>query len=147
MLNIYRDIAKKRVFDSMVDAEFTNAIHKIEHSYSIPPIGIMSNRDCNNLEYRLVGNYENSLMRIYECYDKLLGLTIPPFSSNVFYEVITKLEDDDHAKNIALILMGRESFYGLSLTSAITDRQGVKDFFSRYETISELGHSDCCVVM
>lgn len=147
MLNIYRKITKKRVFDSMVDAEFTNAIRKIEHSYSIPPIGLMSDRDCKNLEYRLVNNYENSLMRIYECYDKLLGITIPPYTNSVFYEVITKLENDDHAKNIALILVGRESFYGLSPTSAIIERQGVKDFFSRYETISELGYDSCCVVM
>lgn len=162
MLNIYQKLAKNRVFDSMVDAEFTNAIRVIEHMYSLPPIGNMSDRERNNLEYRLVNNYEKSLMRIYECYDKLLGITIPIFNSDIYYNVVTKLERNEHAKNIVLILMGRETFYGLTPptssvvgNSALTgatiigvDNGGfntnVKDFFSRFETISDMDVGGCC---
>ena len=153
MLNIYHKIARNRVFDSMVDAEFTNAVRAIEHTYSIPPIGKMSNRERNNLEYRLIGNYEKSLMRIYDCYDKLLGITIPQFNSEIYYNVVTKLEYDDHAKNIALILLGRETFYGLMPpTNAVNVATGgfnnnARDFFSRYETVSDLGGDDCCSII
>jgi len=147
MLNIYQKIARSRVFDTMVEAEFTTALRSIEHIYGISPIENMTDRERNALEHRLVSNYDKSLARIYECYDKLLGLIIPPFNISNLYSVIDKVESDEQAKNILLILLGINTFYGLVPNADIIERHGVKHFVSRYELLSELGSSNCCALI
>lgn len=144
MLNIYQKITKSRVFDSMVDAEFTNEIRLIERTYSLPPISNMTDRERNDLEHRLVNNYDKSLAKVYECYDKLLGLVIPPFNVLALNNVISKVEHDEHAKNILLILLGVNVFYGLVPDATLLERQGVKHFVSRYDLLSDLGSNNCC---
>lgn len=147
MLNIYQKIAKSRIFDSMVEAEFTSEIRLIERTYSLPPIGNMTDRERNDLEHRLVNNYDKSLAKIYECYDKLLGLVIPPFNVLMLNDVIHKVEKDEHAKNILLILLDVNVFYGLVPDSKLLERQGVKHFVSRYDILSDLGKNNCCVMI
>ncbi len=147
MLNRYNKIAKSRVFDSTTDAEFTNSIRGIEHLYGVSPIGNMTERQRNDLEHRLVNNYEKSLAKIYECYDNLLGSNIPPFNVMNFHSVIAKVENDEHAKNILLILLGVNSFYGIVPDNTLIERQGVRHFISRYDYISDLDTSNCCVLI
>jgi len=141
MLSLYKEVASHRFIDDSTKSEFDNEIRVIERAYGISPIINMNMYECNMVEYRFIANYAKTLAKIYECYDKMLNLTIPDITESEVRAVIDKM--DYHSRSIFLTLANVPSIYSVIPTIVVAD-YSTKHFLSRYAQLIELKPTTCC---
>jgi hypothetical protein len=142
MLSIYKAIANNRVIDNSVYSEFTNDIRAIERTYNLPPIDSMNEYELGRLEYQLVGNYAKSLAKVYECYDKLIGLKVVDITETEVGGILEKMTEI-HTKSIFTTLANVNSLYNIVPATMISN-YNTKHFLSRYSVIIDMKSSGCC---
>lgn len=142
MLSHYKEITNNRIIDNVARSEFAVELRALERVYNVSPIADMTESECSNLEYQLAGNYAKSLAKIYECYDKLLGIEITDIDADDVAAALAKMEDH-HTRSIFTILTGTNSIYGIT-SAVIMNNSNAKHFLSRYNVISDMRPTTCC---
>lgn len=146
MLSLYKQVLANRIIDSTTIADFNTELRAIERNYGISPISEMSENDCNRLEYQFVATYPKTLAKIYECYDKVLGLNIMDITLGDTPLALESMRSNIHARSILMSILNMSSLYGVS-ANLIYANQSAKHFLSRYVIIDELRPSICCVIV
>ncbi len=145
MLSIYKQVLANKIIDSTTIADFNSELRTIERNYSIPPIGDMTDNECSRLEYQFVATYPKTLSKIYECYDKVLGLSIVELSLNDMIPAINTI-GDVHSKSILMSILNVGSLYGVS-AELVYGNLSAKHFLSRYVIINEMRPTTCCNIL
>lgn len=145
MLSIYKQVLANKIIDSTTIADFNSELRTIERNYSIPPISDMTDNECSRLEYQFVATYPKTLSKIYECYDKVLGLSIVELSLNDMIPAINTI-GDVHSKSILMSILNVGSLYGVS-AELVYGNLSAKHFLSRYVIINEMRPTTCCNIL
>ena len=144
MLSLYKEIASSRVIDDRTRSEFAIEIRAIERAHGMSPIDNMTESECSNLEYQFIANYTKTLAKIYECYDKMLNLTIPEIQESEVRSVIDKM--DYHARSIFLTLANVPSIYSVTPAVVVAD-YCTKHYLSRYNQLVDMRPTTCCTLL
>ena len=145
MLSLYQSLATDVNYKRATT--FNVEIKRIERAYNIKPIATMTAEESDALEYQFVNNYVNVLGKIYECYDRLLGISVREITVADVTYILSSMNDDPHARSILLQLIGMTSFYDIVPTTII-DKPNVKHFLSRYEYVKgAVPVVGCCVLI
>ena len=146
MINIYKQILANSFQDENVKAELTSDLAVIGRINGFSPILAMTESEANALEYRFIGEYDKVLGPIYENFDKALNLEICPIGVSEFAPIIYQIRKDKRIKAFFLALIGKTSFYDVTPIATLR-LPGVQHLMSRYSRLSDIAHSNCCILL